>query len=216
MAHELRDARVVRARDELHRRRGEARLREARLHGRRERLVARERFLAAAQHDGVGGFQAQRRRVHEHIGTALEHHGDDAERFAHFFDRDAARPVARPDRFAHGVREPRHLANARNHVRKARVGERQAVHQRGREARRAGRGDVRVVRGADRRAVRFERGGDRLEGGVLLRGGEFAQFAGRGLGRGAQGRYFFDDGRAVQRSLSRNSVHSNPISLRLK
>ena len=161
--HERAHARVVRRLHKQHRVEEHGRMRRAApareplLHGLGERPVRTQRLLPAAQDDCVRGLEAERRRVDEDVRTRLEDDGDDAQRFAHLHDVDAARAVALQQRLAHGVGQLRHEAHAVHHRAEARGREREPVHKRGRKARRARGRDILRIRGRDLRFGRLQR-----------------------------------------------------------
>ena len=81
-------------------------LRQTAAHAPRQRRIARECLLAAAQDDGVAAFDADRRRVGRHVRTRLVGEEDDAQgraNFAHFKAlRTRRRTYDRPDRIGKG------------------------------------------------------------------------------------------------------------------
>ena len=80
--------------DDLHRALGEAGGAQPLVHAVGNRLVAAQRFRAAAQDRRVAGLEAQRRGVGGDVGPRLVDDADDTQRHAHLADLDAARAVA--------------------------------------------------------------------------------------------------------------------------
>ncbi len=86
LAAEEGDQRPVGVVDELHRAPGQ---RGAFLQGGDERAVGVDRLLAAAQHGGVAGLEAEDGGVDGDVGARLEDDGDDSDGDAHLRDPDA-------------------------------------------------------------------------------------------------------------------------------
>ena len=144
-------------------------------HGLRERRVRLERFLAAAQDDGVARLQSQRGGVNEDVGTTLEDDGENAERHGDFLDRHAVLACDRLADDTDGIGQIDNLANPRDHRVHPRFVERQTVDERGREVCRPRLVEVASVGGGDVRPVRLKRVGDRRQGRVLRLGGQLPQ-----------------------------------------
>ncbi len=133
----------------------------------REHLVGVRRHRGAAQHDRVAGLQRQRRGVDRHVRARLVDDRDHAQRHA---DLAHVEPVGQPEAVEHladrvGERDDR--AHAVGHRGHAALVEREAVHQRRREAGLAARLEVARVGLQDLRHARLQRGRDREQRGVL-------------------------------------------------
>jgi len=143
-----------------------------------------QRLLAAAQHAGVAGLQADCRGVGGDVRARLVDDADDAERHRDLLHLEPAVERRAREHAADGVGEAHHVAHALGHRPDARIGERQPVDHRRREPRLAARLDVQGVRREDRRRMLDQRVRDRRERAVLP--------GGRGVRerkRGAPGRF---------------------------
>jgi hypothetical protein len=105
--------------DELDGGGGEPYLRQRVLDRCRNRPIARQRFAAPSQDDGVAGFQADRRHVAGDVGTCLVDDPDDPERHTSFRDPQTIRPCDGVEYLANRVGQrsdgfdiPRHRLDA--------------------------------------------------------------------------------------------------------
>ena len=149
-------------------------------------------FFAAAQHDGVAGFQREDSGVYRHVGPRFVDDADDAERHAHFADAQAVglRPLGQ--RFADGIGQAGYVAHTLRHFFDARRGQ----ERRSRIApSRPELLNVFLVGREDVSFVRFDGVGDRQQQRILFFGREQRQLRRRGAGA----QQFFLRGRGGER-----------------
>ena len=87
-ADEFAHERTVGTVDELHDVGGQPRFDQCFAHEVGEHPVRADRFVAAAQNEGVPGLHGERRRVDRDVGARFVDHRHNAERYAHFPDED--------------------------------------------------------------------------------------------------------------------------------
>ncbi len=147
---------------------GNARIPRGRAQLLAERQVRPDRFRAAAQDHGVARLHAERGRVDRDVRSRLVDDEDDAERYPHAAHPQAIRSHPRLDDLAHGIRQRRHVAKARDHVAPLRIGEREPAEQRRLDAGGLGGAHVVGVGGEDAPARGFESLRAAQQPGVLL------------------------------------------------
>jgi len=156
--------------DDLHRILRQAGAGQAFLHQLRQRLVAVDRFRAAAQDGCVAALDAQAGRIHRHVRTRFIDDADHAQRHAHLADLDASRAVFHVRNFTDRVGQCDDLFESLGHRCDRLVRQRQAVQHRFREAVGFRCVQVLAVRFAQRFRVTPNRCGDQCQR-VILRPG---------------------------------------------
>ena len=125
-----------------------------------ERLVAMDRFRAAAQYRRIATLDAQAGGVDGDVRPRLVNNADDAERHAHLADLDAARTVFHVRDFTDRICQRDNLFKSFRHCADGLVRQRQAVQHGGCEAAGERGVEVELVRCAQQRGIAADRCGD--------------------------------------------------------
>ena len=92
-----------------------------------QRAVGLDGVRPAPEDDRVARLQAERRRVHRHVGPGFVDDGDHPDGHAPFFNRKAVGPRPLLQRLAHRVGQKRDVQKPRSHVLNPPLGERQPL-----------------------------------------------------------------------------------------
>ena len=128
-------------------------------------LIASSRFFAAAQHDGVAGFQREHGRVDGNVRPRFIDNPHHAQRHAHLADAQAVRACPLRQSLANRIAECRNFAHTLRHLFNSRRGQQQAVAHGAFEARAF---HVPPVRPKNRLGLGLNRIGDRQQQRVFV------------------------------------------------
>ena len=157
--HQSNNVGPIRARNQLHHRRGHAGGLHRGSHCRVNRRGAVPRFRTAAQNDRVPCLQCQRRRIRRHVRTRLVDDCEHAQADADLLDAHAVGVVPGLQDRSHRIGQAGHLLDAGRHRLDARLVEHEPVDHGRRESGIGRRREVHGVGREDRRRPRSDRGG---------------------------------------------------------